>query len=73
MRSGVGAGIDRRVEDLIVGWLRREWPVLRLVPSHWIRPAVRPAAARIRRSLSRIAFALAVPTGVLLALLALAP
>src|ERR1019366_3777050 len=73
MRSGVSAAIDRRLEEAIVAWLRREWPVLRLVPSRWIRPATRPTAVRLRRSLSRITLALAAPTGIVLALLTLAP
>jgi hypothetical protein len=72
MRSGVSAAIDRRLEEAIVAWLRREWPVLRLVPSRWIRPATRPTAVRLRLSLSRITLALAVPTGIVLALLTLA-
>jgi hypothetical protein len=73
MRSAVSAAIDRRFEDAIVAWLRRGWPVLRLVPSRWIRPAARPTAARLRRSLLRITLALAVPTGIVLALLTVAP
>jgi hypothetical protein len=72
MRRGVSAAIDRRLEDVIVVWLRREWPVLRLVPSRWIRPAARPTAVRLRRSLSRIALAVVVPIGTFLALLTLA-
>jgi len=72
MRGGVSAGIDRRLEDLIVAWLRREWPVLRLVPSRWIRPAVRPTAMRLRRSASRIMLSVAVATGIVLALLTFA-
>jgi hypothetical protein len=72
MRS-VSAAIDRRLEEAIVAWLRREWPVLRLVPSGWIRPATRPTVARLRRSLSRITLALAVATVIVLALPTLAP
>ncbi len=73
MRSGVSVAIDRRLEEAIVAWLRREWPLLRLFPSRWLRPATRPTAVRLRRSLSRLALALAVPIGVTLALLTLAP
>ena len=72
MRGGISAGIDRKLEELIVAWLRREWPVLRLVPSGWIRPAVRPTAMRLRRSGSRIMLGVALPTGIVLALLAFA-
>jgi len=73
MLSGVSAAIDRRIEGAIVAWLRRKWPLLRLVPSRWIRPAARPTAVRLRRSLSRITVALAIPTGIVLTLLTLAP
>jgi hypothetical protein len=69
MRIGVSAAIDNRLEDLIVVWARRQWPVLRLVPARWIRPAVTPAAVRLRRSLARAALAVAAPIGVALALL----
>jgi hypothetical protein len=72
MRS-VSAAIDRRLEEAIVAWLRRRWPVLRLVPSRWIRPATRPTAARLRRSLSRITLALALATGIVLVLPTLTP
>jgi hypothetical protein len=68
MRIAVSTAIDRRLEDAIVAWLRREWPVLRLVPSSWIRPAARPTAVRLRRSLARITLAVAVPSGIVLAL-----
>jgi hypothetical protein len=73
MRTGVSRAIDRRLEDMIVAWLRREWPVLRLVPLHWIRPAARPTAVRLRRSLTRITLAVGVPSAIVLALLTLAP
>jgi hypothetical protein len=73
MRCGFSAAIDRRLEEAIVAWLRCKWPVLRLVPSRWIRPAARPTAVRLRRSLSRLALALAVPIGIALALLTLVP
>jgi hypothetical protein len=74
MRFGVIAAIDGRLEDLIVAWLRRRWPVLGLVPWRWLRPATRPAAVRLRRSLSRAAVTLAMPAAVALAVvLAVAP
>jgi len=53
MRSGMGATIDTRLEELLVAWARRQWPILRLVPARWIRPAVAPTAARLRRGVSR--------------------
>jgi hypothetical protein len=73
MRIGVSAAIDRRLEDLIVAWLRRQWPILRLVPSRWIQLAVTPSAVRLRRSVARVSFAIAVSGAVALLLLAVAP
>jgi len=73
MRSGVGAAIDSRLEELVVTWVRRQSPVLRLVPARWIRPVIKPAVVRLRRSLSRGALALAVPVGTILTLLILMP
>jgi len=72
MRNGVGAAIDGRLEALIVKWVRRQWPVLRLVPARCIRPVTKPTVLRLRRSLSRSALTLAVPVGTILALLILA-
>jgi hypothetical protein len=73
MRSCLGAAIDRRLEELMVKWVRRQWPALRLVPARWIRPAIRLTVMRLRRSLSRGALALAVPVGAILTLLILTP
>jgi hypothetical protein len=69
MLNRVRTTIDRRLEDLIVAWVRRQWPVLRLVPARWIRPAITPTAARLRRSVSRSVLVLAVPGGIILMLL----
>jgi hypothetical protein len=68
MRLGLSTSIDRRLEALIVAWVRRQWPVLRLVPARWIRPAVAPTAVRLRRSVSRGVLALAVPGGIIVML-----
>jgi len=46
----------------MVSWVRRQWPVLRLVPAGLIRPAVAPTALRLRRSIVRAT--LLVATGV---------
>jgi hypothetical protein len=73
MLSGLSAVIDSRLEDLIVAWARRRWPVLRLVPARWIQPAVAPLAPRLRRLLSRAVLAAAMPIGVILTLLILTP
>jgi hypothetical protein len=69
MRNSVSAAIDRRVQSLVVAWVRRQWPVLRLVPTRWIRPAITPTATRLRRSFSRGVVALAVPSGVVVVML----
>jgi len=71
MRSGVGTAIDSWLEELIVTWVRRQSPVLRLVPARWIRPVIKPTVLRLRRSISRGAVALAVPVGTILAALIL--
>ncbi len=71
MRSGVGTAIDSWLEELIVTWVRRQSPVLRLVPTRWIRPVIKPTVLRLRRSISRGAVALAVPVGTILAALIL--
>ena len=73
MLSGLSAGIDGRLEELIVARARRRWPALRWVPAGWIRPAVAPMALRLRRMLSRAALAAAMPIGVIFALLILKP
>jgi hypothetical protein len=69
MRSGIGAAIDRRLEGLIVSWVRRQWPLLRLVPARCMRPAIGPTAIRLRRSLSLGVVALSLAGGIALALL----
>ncbi len=71
MRSSPGAALDRRIEALIVSWVRRQWPVLRIVPVGLIRPALAPTALRLRRSTVRAAFVLAIPAVVVVAVLAL--
>ena len=71
MHSRVNAAIDTQLADLIVAWARRRWPALRLVPARWIRPAVTPAAIRLRRVLSVAALILGATTAVILAVLAI--
>jgi hypothetical protein len=53
MRSELGAAIDRRLAELIITKLRRERPLLKLMPTSWVCPIVAPKARRLRRSLSR--------------------
>jgi hypothetical protein len=71
MRTGVGTAIDSRLEELVLAWMRRRSPLLRLVPARWIRPVIKPTVVRLRRSLFRRAVALAVPVGTVLMLLIL--
>jgi hypothetical protein len=35
MRSELGAAIDRRLAAMIIIRLRRNWPLLKLVPASW--------------------------------------
>lgn len=70
MRNRVTAAIDAQLADLIVSLARRRWPALRLMPAVWIRPAVTPAAIRLRRTLSAAALILGAATGLIVAVLA---
>jgi hypothetical protein len=71
MRSRVSSAIDMQLADLIVALARRRWPALRLMPARWIRPAVTPAAMRLRRLLSTAALILGATTGLIVAVLAI--
>jgi hypothetical protein len=71
MRGDLGAAIDRRLVELIIIRLRRNWPVLELVPASWICPIVAPAARRLRRSVSRGIVTVAVAGGALIMLISL--
>jgi hypothetical protein len=69
MRNALGAAIDNRLEASTVRWVRRQYPALRLVPSRWIRPVIKPTVVRLRRSLSRGTIAIVLSSGIILALL----
>lgn len=71
MHSRMGIVIDSRLEGLLVARLRGRWPVLRLAPSRWIRPVIRPKVVRLRASLLRGALASALLAGAILTLLIL--
>ena len=73
MGSGVGAAIDSRLEELILRWVRRQWPALRAVPARWIRPVIKPTVVRLRRSLASGALALALTVATILTLLSVLP
>jgi hypothetical protein len=70
MRGRVSAAVDTQLADLIVVLACRRWPALRLMPARWIRPAVRPAAIRLRRLLFAAALMSSVTVGLIIALLA---
>ena len=69
MPSGLHAAVDRKLQDRIVAWTRRDYPALQLVPARCIRPAVAPAAARLRRLLWRSVLVAATMIGLVLVLL----
>jgi hypothetical protein len=71
MRGELVAAIDRRLVQLIVVRLRRNWPPLELVPASWIFPIVAPAARQLRRSVYRGAVTVAVTTGALIMVISL--
>jgi hypothetical protein len=71
MRSEFAAAIDRRLAELIISKLRRQRPLLKLMPTSWVFPIVAPAARRLRRSLSRGAVALAASASIVIMLFAL--
>lgn len=70
MRTSPGAALDRRIETLIVTSVRRKWPLLRLVPTGLIRPAVAPTALRLRRSIVRGTLVIAILAAVVIVVLA---
>jgi hypothetical protein len=72
--AGANAEWDQRrgrtaAGNLIVVWMRRQYPALQWVPARWIRPAVAPAAVRLRRLLWRGVLAAATPIGLVVVLL----
>ena len=69
MPSRISATVDRRLRDLIVAWTRRQHPALQWVPARWIRPAVAPAALRLRRLLWCGVLVTATPINMILVLL----
>ena len=73
MRTRVNAAIDTRLADLMVALACRRWSALRVVPRRWLRPALRPAAVRLRRGISAAALLVAATGGVIIALLVIWP
>jgi hypothetical protein len=71
VRTRVSTAVDTRLADLIVALACRRWPALRLMPAGWIRPAVRPAAIRLRRALSAAALMLGVTVSLTVAAFAI--
>lgn len=71
MRAAVTPLIDRLLVRLLLAGARRRWPLLRLVPSSWLRALLAPPARRLRRSLGQAALQLSLAlaaTGALVAL-----
>jgi hypothetical protein len=62
--------MDRLLATLLLAGARRSWPVLRLLPSSWIRRLLAPTARRMRRSLARGVLWLSLAVGVLVVLFA---
>ena len=71
MRSELGAAIDRRLAELIVIRLRRNWRLLKLVPASWMFAIVTPGARRLQGSLARGAVAVALSAAALIVLIAI--
>jgi hypothetical protein len=53
MRDPVARLIEKLLVRLLLAGARRRWPVLRLVPSSWLRPLLAPPARRLRRPLGQ--------------------
>ena len=64
--------LDRKLTSMLIAAARRRWPLLRLLPTRWLHPLLRPTARRLRRSLARAAMftSLAAMTGAVALLLA---
>lgn len=71
MRDSIASVIDRLLVRLLLAGARRRWPLLRPVPSSWLRPVLEPRARRLRRPLGHGAFWLAVATAAIVVLVAL--
>ncbi len=54
------SALDRRIAGVILLRARRRWPLLSFVPEPWMRALLAPLAMRLRRSLMRVAVAVAV-------------
>jgi hypothetical protein len=72
MPTRVSTAVDTRLAHPSVALVAcHRWSALQLRPERWIRPAVRPAAIRLRRLLSAAALMLGVTVGLTDALLAI--
>jgi hypothetical protein len=70
MFSALPGTIDRLLAGVLLAWVRRSWPLLRLVPSSWLRPLLAPTARRLRYSLACWAMALSTTVTAAIVLLA---
>lgn len=69
MFSALAGAIDRLLASILLAGARRSWPLLRLVPSSWLRPLLAPTARRLRYSLARSAIALSTTVAAAIVLL----
>jgi hypothetical protein len=51
VRRAATTALDRRIAAVLVGRVRRRWPISRLVPSLWLEPLLAVPAQRVRRGL----------------------
>jgi hypothetical protein len=70
MFSALPATIDRLLATVLLAGARRSWPLLRLIPSSWLRPLLAPTARRLRYSLARGAMAFSTTVTAAIVLLA---
>jgi hypothetical protein len=67
MRRAASHTLDRRIARLLVGRVRRRWPISRLVPSRWLEPLLVAPAQRVRYGLVAVMGTQVVITSALLA------
>jgi hypothetical protein len=53
VRDSTAPVIDRLLVRLLLAGARRRWPLLRLIPSSWLRSLLAPPAHRLCRPLGR--------------------
>jgi hypothetical protein len=51
VRKAASNALDRRIATLLVGRVRRRWPMSRLIPSPWLETLLVVPAQRVRHGL----------------------